>query len=54
MGPSLGPHLNEISETGLIPGSLPSPALLSPMFSGVLIKIFGSLKFCNKLDDPEK
>ena len=55
-GSSPQPPPNETSETGLFflgPFSLP---LLSfaPMFVGVLIKVLGFSKFCNKLDAPER
>ena len=49
VGPPLSPHLNEASETELFflgPFS-PPPFSFAPMFVGVLIKVFDSLKCCN-------
>ena len=50
------PPPNETLETGLFfPGPF-SPPLLSfpPMLVGILIKVLGFSKFCNKLDVPER
>lgn len=49
------PTLNETSDSGLFflePFFLPCCPLL-PCLWGVLIKVFGSLQFCNTLDAPE-
>lgn len=54
-GASLNPYLNEESEIGVYcPGPFSPPLFFfSRTFLRVLITVFDSSKFCNKLDAPE-